>query len=219
KAIVLSGGPYYVHDEYRYRIEEAMLELNIPVLGICYGMQLLTDYYGGNVEHTAKRSYEVKTVQINEESPLFAGLSKEQTVFASAGDQITEVPDSFIADATDENGDVAAFHHQDRPLYGVQFYPEVADTTKGKEILQHFLFSINHKVYPYDMASLIHKSIGNQQYYILLKLTLLRKYVGKKVKELLKYDFYINIIQSNSEEQYLSKFNCLDNPEEKRKII
>ena len=143
KAIVLSGGPYYVHDAYRYRIENAILELNIPVLGICYGMQLLTDYYGGNVEHTAKRSYEVKKININEESPLFAGLPKEQTVFASAGDQITEVPDSFIADATDENGDVAAFHHQDRPLYGVQFYPEVADTTKGKDILQHFLFSIS----------------------------------------------------------------------------
>src|SRR5699024_2537556 len=62
KAIVLSGWPYYVHDAYRYRIENAILELNIPVLGICYGMQLLTDYYGGNVEHTAKRSYEVKKI-------------------------------------------------------------------------------------------------------------------------------------------------------------
>src|SRR5699024_2293324 len=132
-----------VSDSYPYLVATYLLEFSIPLFGICYGITLLSDYYGDNVEHTAKRSYEVKKININEESPLFAGLPKEQTVFASAGDQITEVTDSFIADATDENGDVAAFHHQDRPLYGVQFYPEVADTTKGKDILQHFLFSIS----------------------------------------------------------------------------
>lgn len=143
KAIILSGGPYYVHDEYRYRIENAILELNIPVLGICYGMQLLTDFYGGTVEHHAKRSYEVKPLHVTAENSLFAGLSQEQTVFASAGDQIAEIPESFIVDATDEHGEVAAFHHIDRPLYGVQFYPEVAETTNGKDLLQQFLFSIS----------------------------------------------------------------------------
>src|SRR5699024_5985684 len=204
KAIVLSGGPYYVHDAYRYRIENAILELNIPVLGICYGMQLLTDYYGGNVEHTAKRSYEVKKININEESPLFAGLPKEQTVFASAGDQITEVPDSFIADATDENGDVAAFHHQDRPLYGVQFYPEIA-AIKQEVGDRKVLCGLSGGVDSSVVAALIHKAIGNQLTCIFVDHGLLRKNEGKEVMESLKDDFHMNIIQIDAEERFLSK--------------
>src|SRR5699024_8202733 len=92
KAIILSGGPYYVHDENKYRIDDAIYDLGIPVLGICYGAQLLADQFGGEVSHEANRTYEVTDLQIDHKTDMLAHVSK---VYASNGDAITAAPTDF----------------------------------------------------------------------------------------------------------------------------
>lgn len=143
RAIILSGGPYYVQDENRYRVDEAIFELGVPVLGICYGMQLMTDQFGGQVRHDEARTYEQSSIKKIEANPLFDTLPDEQDVFLSFGDSIAEVPESFVVDATDEQGHIVSIHHKTKPFYGVQFYPEVDATEHGIELLKNFLFTIS----------------------------------------------------------------------------
>lgn len=143
KAIILSGGPYYVEDDNRYRIDEAIYSLDIPMLGICYGMQLLTDHFGGKVEHKKARAYEEMGITTNTDTDLFADLQKEQTVIASVGDIVKKVPTSFQVDATFKTGEVAAISDPDRNLFGIRFYPELEGTEYGTDILKNFLFSIS----------------------------------------------------------------------------
>src|SRR5699024_2961928 len=137
KAIILSGGPYYIHDQYEYRADKAILDLGIPVLGICYGMQLLAEQHGGEVEHQNERTYETSEIHVENESGLFANLNANQEVFYSLGDKIAAIPEGFTVDAKHANGDIAAFSHEADKLYGVQFYPEVQETKNGKDILKH----------------------------------------------------------------------------------
>ncbi len=143
KAIILSGGPYYVEDDNRYRIDEAIYSLDIPMLGICYGMQLLTDHFGGKVENKKVRAYEEVGITTNTDTDLFADLQKEQTVIASVGDIVKKVPTSFQVDATFKTGEVAAISDPDRNLFGIRFYPELEGTEYGTDILKNFLFSIS----------------------------------------------------------------------------
>src|SRR5690625_483942 len=124
KAIILSGGPYYVYDEQQYRIDPAIFHLTIPILGICYGMQLIVDHFGGQVHHVAERTYELKTITFTEQSKLNADLPLEHHVIASIGDTIESLADELIVDAIDNDENIYALSHRDKPIYGVQFYPE-----------------------------------------------------------------------------------------------
>lgn len=143
KAIILSGGPFSVqHDEKPYRVTKEIYDLGIPVLGICYGMQLIADNIGGTVLHNGERTYENKEITIIDDAPLFKGLDKKQTVHYSIGNTIEGLPEAFHVDAEDDEGNIAAFSNEGDKLYGIQFYPEVPQTENGKAILEKFLFEI-----------------------------------------------------------------------------
>lgn len=163
KAIILSGGPYYVNDENRYRIDEAIYNLGIPMLGICYGMQLLTEHFGGTVQHQQERTYDPTTLQLQSSPLLFANMQETQDVMASGGDVIQDVPKAFQVDATFGNSEVAAMSDADGKFYGIRFYPEVEATTHGIDILKNFLFSISGCAGDWSIEEFIQSEIANIQ--------------------------------------------------------
>jgi GMP synthase (glutamine-hydrolysing) len=138
--LILSGGPASVYAEDAYRIDPGVLELGIPVLGICYGHQLLADIAGGVVANTGTAEYGNTTLRVTGDSVLLKELPSEQQVWMSHRDQVTVPPDGFVAVATSDGASVAAMEDRDRGLYGVQFHPEVAHTPRGEEILERFLY-------------------------------------------------------------------------------
>lgn len=162
KAIILSGGPFYVNDDHQYRVDEEILTSGIPTLGICYGMQLLTDFYGGNVTHQSERTYERTDVTIHEDT-LFIDLPKEQKVYVSVGDKIETAPPSFQIDAKDKAGNIVAISNQQEKIYGLLFYPEVKETEYGRKILQKFLFDISGCRGDWSIESFIENELKNIQ--------------------------------------------------------
>ena len=143
KGIILSGGPASVYDEDVPTADRSLLDANIPVLGLCYGMQLLAHLAGGKVVRASRREYGRADVRI-EGGKLFEGFGRgeETPVWMSHGDHVDAPPPGFSVTASSENSPVAAFEHRERPLFGVQFHPEVAHTPRGGEILNTFLFEI-----------------------------------------------------------------------------
>ena len=145
KGIILSGGPACVLDEGAPSMDPEVLNLGLPVLGICYGMQLMTHLLGGEVEKAAKREYGKAQLFVDSFQDLFYGLdgAKEgqgEQVWMSHGDKIKVPPPGFTGIAHSGNSPVAAMRHATAELYGVQFHPEVAHTPNGTEMLQNFLF-------------------------------------------------------------------------------
>jgi len=141
RALILSGGPRSVYEEGAPRCDPAILELGLPVLGICYGVQLMAHVLGGEVAPSDRREYGAAQLEVVGESPLFAGLPREMTVWMSHGDEVRRPPEGFrILARTDRS--IGAIAHPERGLYGVQFHPEVAHTPYGREILRRFLFDI-----------------------------------------------------------------------------
>ncbi len=139
KGIVLSGGPASVYEPGAPMIPEQILQLGIPVLGICYGMQLIAHLLGGKVKRAASREYGRAELRILETDGLFRGLGGSQTVWMSHGDRIEVVPPGFRVIANSANSPVAAFSDQPGRIYGVQFHPEVVHTPKGKTLIRNFL--------------------------------------------------------------------------------
>jgi GMP synthase (glutamine-hydrolysing) len=144
KGIILSGGPSSVFDPGAPSADPGLLRLGIPVLGICYGMQLVAHLSGGKVEPSNEREYGRAEISIRRAEGLFAGFRAGDpvTVWASHGDRIMEPPPGFRTMAQTDNAPVAAMQHETRPIHCVLFHPEVAHTPRGGEILQNFLFEI-----------------------------------------------------------------------------
>ena len=142
--IILSGGPNSVYDEGVPTMDPALLDLEVPVLGICYGMQLLAQLAGGHVRPGGEREYGRAEIEVLADEGLFAGfLSGTRTpVWMSHGDRVDVPPSGWTVLARSGNTPVAAFRHAARPVYGVQFHPEVVHTPRGAEILHNFLFRI-----------------------------------------------------------------------------
>jgi GMP synthase (glutamine-hydrolysing) len=143
RGLILSGGPSSVYDENAPRSEENLIdEVKCPVLGICYGLQLMAHQLGGEVKPSKSREYGfARLTVIAPDTSLFAGLPKEMDVWLSHGDHVTRLPDGFLMTAK-TNDAVNAFENPGRDLYGVQFHPEVAHTPLGAQILRNFLFKI-----------------------------------------------------------------------------
>jgi GMP synthase (glutamine-hydrolysing) len=140
--LILSGGPASVYAEDAFRLDPEIVDLGIPILGICYGHQLLADIAGGGVAHTGGAEYGNTSLEVVADSVLLAELPRTQQVWMSHRDQVTEVPPGFVCVATSEGAEVAAMEDRDRALYGVQFHPEVAHTPRGTEILKRFLYDV-----------------------------------------------------------------------------
>ncbi|HEY3297538.1 MAG TPA: glutamine-hydrolyzing GMP synthase [Armatimonadota bacterium] len=141
--IVLSGGPASVYEEGAPKIDKRIFELGIPVLGICYGMQIMAHTLDGKVGAGDAREYGKTEMEVIEpSSALFAGIEKSIVGWMSHGDAVLGMPTGFKVLAQTSNGITAAMGHPERKLYGVQFHPEVAHTPRGKDILHNFLYSV-----------------------------------------------------------------------------
>lgn len=142
KGLILSGGPASVYAPGAPRLDKRIYDLKIPVLGICYGMQLMAHDLGGHVLRGEKREYGSSMLEIVHTDTLLAGLNEKEEVWMSHGDEIQKLPKDFLCLAKTANVANAAMKSRDGLFYGIQFHPEVAHTPKGKEILQNFLFSV-----------------------------------------------------------------------------
>lgn len=142
KGIVFSGGPNSVYDENAFTVDEKIFELGLPILGICYGMQLMAKQFGGKVEKAGKREYGKAEIQVTADQSLFSDLPEEQVVWMSHGDLVKEVPEGFSVDAESPSCPIAAMSHAAKKLYGVQFHPEVQHSEHGNDLLKKFVFDV-----------------------------------------------------------------------------
>ena len=168
--IILSGGPASVYDKGAPQIDTEIFSLNIPVLGICYGLMLMAHHLGGQVVFTGRREYGPGTLRITNRSELLEGLGHQLDVWNSHGDEVTALPKGFRVAGTSEGCDFAAVEDPQRKLYGLQFHPEVAHTPRGKEILHNFVYHICQCAMDWTMGSFIEeacarirKQVGDQK--------------------------------------------------------
>ena len=140
--IILSGGPCSVFEEGAPTVDPAVFELGVPVLGVCYGMQLMSMKLGGKVSPGVEREYGKMPVEVMPGNPLFQGLPSTLTVWMSHGDRVDAIPADFERGALSATCPYAAMFNNERRLYGLQFHPEVVHTQYGTEILANFVFGV-----------------------------------------------------------------------------
>ncbi|MEV8399028.1 glutamine-hydrolyzing GMP synthase [Streptomyces niveus] len=141
KAIILSGGPSSVYAEGAPTVDRALFEAGVPVLGMCYGFQLMATVLGGTVDNTGSREYGRTELHVSKPaSTLFEGTPAQQQVWMSHGDACSAAPEGFAVTASTEVVPVAAFENDEKKLYGVQHHPEVMHSTHGQQVLEHFLY-------------------------------------------------------------------------------
>jgi GMP synthase (glutamine-hydrolysing) len=157
--IILSGGPASVYDRDAPHCDARIFELQVPILGICYGMQLMTHLLGGKVERSNKREYGRAIMTVDDAGDLFAGFDGSAEVWMSHGDRIEEMPEGFYGICHTHDCPVAAMRDEKRRFYGVQFHPEVVHTPRGEEMLGNFLFNICDCQPVWTMANFIETAI------------------------------------------------------------
>lgn len=170
KGIVFSGGPSSVYAEGAPHVDPAIYDLGIPVLGICYGMQLMAFQLNGKVERAAKREYGKADVEFAAGNRLAQGLEQKQTVWMSHGDMVSQVPEGFVIDAFTAHAPVAGMSHAARNMYAVQFHPEVVHSVYGNELIHNFLYNIcgchgnwSMETFIEDTVRSIREQVGNEK--------------------------------------------------------
>jgi GMP synthase (glutamine-hydrolysing) len=166
RGIILSGGPASVYEPEAPQCDRAIFEMGIPVLGICYGMQLMAHVLGGKVRSSPRREYGQAMMTIDRAEGLFEGISRQEeglslSVWMSHGDHVEESPDGFERMAWSINCPFVAFGDPSRGLYGLQFHPEVAHTSHGQEILRNFFLEICGCKPSWNMGSFIQESVAD----------------------------------------------------------
>ncbi len=159
KGIIFSGGPASAYGEKSPLVDPAVYDLNIPILGICYGMQMMALQLNGKVEQAGKREYGKAEVTFAEGSAIAKGLDQVQTVWMSHSDLVIEAPQGFRVDASTEHAPIAAMSNADRKMYAVQFHPEVQHSVYGNEMLRNFLYNVCGCDGNWTMESFIEDSI------------------------------------------------------------
>ncbi len=142
KGMILSGGPSSVYEEDAPRFNLAILDLGFPILGICFGHQLLAHIFGGKVEAGKRREYGIAHISIARAVGVLRNLGETQRVWMSHGDAVYEVPQEFEVLARTENDPAAAIRHRKRPIYGLQWHPEVVHTENGSKMMENFIFEV-----------------------------------------------------------------------------
>ncbi len=160
--IVLSGGPSSVLDGDAPSIDPAIFDLDLPVLAICYGLQLLAHHRGGEVEPADHREYGPAELALEREDPLFAGLTDRprRTVWMSHGDRVLRLPAGYSVLATSESSPFAAVRHESKPVYGLQFHPEVVHTEGGEQIIANFVHGICGCAASWTMEAFIEEAVA-----------------------------------------------------------
>ncbi len=157
--IILSGGPQNLSASNALRIDKTVFNLGIPILGICYGMQLCAYELGGRVKAGRKREYGPTEIAIKKPGKLFAGLAKRQDTWMSHGDQVVKLPKGFVGIASSENCRFAAMADESRKIYGLQFHPEVIHTRNGMKILENFIALTGAKQ-EWSMQDFVNDTVG-----------------------------------------------------------
>ena len=155
KGIILSGGPSSVYAKKAPHPDRAIFSLGLPVLGICYGVQLMAHFLGGKVEHGERREYGHGQLKLTHKCPLFDGLGKTMDVWNSHGDKLTKIPRGFRAVGRTDNSPFAVIEDPKRRFYGLQFHPEVVHTPRGKEVIENFVYEICDAKPDWTMGSYI----------------------------------------------------------------
>jgi GMP synthase (glutamine-hydrolysing) len=249
KAIILSGGPASIYQDNSPKCDPKILELGMPILGICYGAQLIANLEGGLVKRIGLREYGRTELFIDGESDLLEGIKGRTQVWMSHGDRIESLPKAEIIAHT-LNSPIAAF--KKGRIYGIQFHPEVAHTEKGKEILSNFLYKIckckaiwtpkssvkrtipeiRRKVGKGRVicalsggidssvtALLVHKTIGDRLTCIFVDHGFMRKDEPQQVLQTFKSNFKMNLILLDAKKRFLDRLKGVKDSEEKRKLI
>jgi GMP synthase (glutamine-hydrolysing) len=158
--IILSGGPSSVYSKTAPLPDKAVFNLGVPLLGVCFGLQLLGHFLGGKVEKGEKREYGKGTLKVTDSfCPLFANLPEKLQVWNSHGDKLTKLPKGFKSVAVTENSQFAAIEDRARKMFGLQFHPEVAHTPRGKEIIANFVHNICGCGKSWTMRSYIEQAV------------------------------------------------------------
>lgn len=169
QALIFSGSPYSCYDKNAPKIDKRIYEIGLPILGICYGQQLMAHQLGGKVTSHGKKQFG-KVILNVANSPLFAGLKNQETVWFSHGDQVDKLPKDFQIIGSTKNAKVAAYQNLKKKIYAVQFHPEVTHTPSGTQILSNFLFKIskarrdwNLKEVKEEIIKSLKKQLGNEK--------------------------------------------------------
>ena len=236
KGIIFTGGPNSVYEENAPMYSKEIFELGVPVLGICYGNQLMAHVLGGKVSGAEKREYGKTEITLGD-SLLFDGIEKENICWMSHTDFVAALPDGFCGTAKTAATPYAAYENPEKRLYSVQFHPEVNHTPFGKQMLRNFLYKVCDCKGDWKMgdkkvlcalsggvdssvaAVLIHKAVGKQLTCIFVDNGLLRKNEGDEVEAVFREKFDINMVRANAQERFLGKLAGVTAPEKKRKII
>ncbi|NYT04237.1 MAG: glutamine-hydrolyzing GMP synthase, partial [Candidatus Methanofastidiosa archaeon] len=164
KGIILSGGPRSVYEKdsplLREDVFEYILKKDIPVLGICYGHQLLAFKMGGKVKGEKRKEYGIASVEILDSEGIFKDLEKKETVWMSHGDQVSELPPNFVVTSKTDTSPIAAFRNMDKNIYGLQWHPEVVHTKNGKKILSNFVYDVCNCRGSWDLSDFIEETIN-----------------------------------------------------------
>jgi len=159
KGLILSGGPLSVYEKNAPKCDPKILNLNVPVLGLCYGHQLIAYFSGGKVEPARKREYGVTYAVVDKPLGVLKGLDKREKVWMSHGDTVYSLPDEYEVLAHTENCPLAAFRHREKSIYGLQWHPEVVHTRNGMKMLRNFIFEVCGCEANWRMEDLIEKAV------------------------------------------------------------
>jgi GMP synthase (glutamine-hydrolysing) len=161
--LILSGGPRSVSEPGAPHVDRALFDAGVPVLGICYGMQLMTAALGGTISRSAQREYGQALVTLDPNGTLFDRIPQEIRVWASHGDHVSAAPPDFTVVATSTNVPIAAMQLPGRKFYGLLFHPEVAHTEQGRDILRNYAFNVCGCTGDWTMASFVEESVSRIQ--------------------------------------------------------
>jgi GMP synthase (glutamine-hydrolysing) len=159
KGLILSGGPSSVYESNAPRVNPGILKIDLPVLGLCYGHQIIAQLINGQIKPAICKEYGITDVSIDKTVGVLEGLNSKETVWMSHGDTVFEVPPEFESLAHTNNCPVAAYRHKKKPIYGLQWHPEVIHTKKGQQMLSNFIFKVCKCEANWKMEDIIEKMV------------------------------------------------------------
>ncbi|EGG41173.1 bifunctional GMP synthase/glutamine amidotransferase protein [Candidatus Nitrosarchaeum limnium SFB1] len=249
KGIIFSGGPSSVYNSNAPVPENKIFDMKLPLLGICYGHQLIVNKFGGKVKR-ANKEYGSSLLTIDNNENLLSGIGKSVRAWMSHGDEAEQIPPGFKVIGHTESAKAAAIASEEKSIYGIQFHPEVVHTEQGTEILKNFVLKVCGAKQDWTMegfidsavekiskiegnvlcgvsggidstvaALLIHKAIGDRQKCVFVNNGLLRLNEEKEIEEMFKNNFNVNFTSVDAVQVFLSKLKGVEDPEKKRMIV
>ena len=249
KGIIFSGGPSSVYSSDAPIPENKIFDMNLPLLGICYGHQLIVNKFGGKVKR-ANKEYGSSLLTIDSDKDLLNGVGESMRAWMSHGDEAEQIPEGFKVIGHTESAKAAAIAYEEKSIYGIQFHPEVVHTEQGTEILKNFVLKVCgakqdwtmedfidtavEKISKIDgnvlcgvsggidstvVALLIHKAIGDRLKCVFVNNGLLRLNEEKEIEDMFKDNFKVDFTAINAADQFLEKLKGIEDPEKKRMIV